>query len=59
MDGTQAINENAQNTLEFSKYNEQIIADLANLEIEQERHINRIIYNTFMASSGLIEHDDL
>lgn len=53
------VPENIQTTLEFSKYNEQIIADLANLEVEQEKQIYKIIYNTFASPSGLIEHDDL
>ena len=59
MDPSQNPNDNMQTTLEFSKYNEQIIADLANLEMEQEKQIYRIIFATFMNNSGLIEHEDM
>lgn len=43
----------------FLNNNEQIIADLANLEMEQERQIFQIVYDTFKASSGYAEFNDL
>jgi hypothetical protein len=51
------MNEDMHTT--FLNNNEQIIADLANLELEQERQIFNIIYDTFKAPSGLIELPDL
>jgi hypothetical protein len=43
----------------FLNNNEQIIADLAHLEMEQERQIFQIIYDTFKSVSGYAEFDDL
>ncbi|CAI2359473.1 unnamed protein product [Moneuplotes crassus] len=51
------INEVMHST--FLNNNEQIIADLANLEIHQERQIFRIIFDTFKANPGVVEFDDL
>lgn len=57
LDPSHNLNEDMHST--FLNNNEQIIADLANLEIEQEQQIFRIIFNTFVGQSGLIEHEDL
>lgn len=54
---SQNLNDDMHST--FLNNNEQIIADLANLEIEQERQIFQIIYDTFKAPSGLVEFNDL
>lgn len=43
----------------FLHNNEQIIADLANLELEQERQIFQIVFDTFSAQGGLAELEDL
>ena len=53
----QPPNEDMHST--FLNNNEQIIADLANLEMEQERQIFRIIFDTFKTSSGVVEFEDL
>lgn len=58
MDGpSQQMNEDMHTT--FLNNNEQIIADLANLEAEQERQIFQIIYDTFKGRSGFAEYNDL
>lgn len=54
---SQNLNDDMHST--FLNNNEQIIADLANLEMEQERQIFQIIYDTFKAPSGLAEFNDL
>jgi hypothetical protein len=43
----------------FLNNNEQIIADLANLEMEQERQIFKIIFDTFGVGHGIAEFKDL
>lgn len=43
----------------FLNNNEQIIADLANLEKEQEHQIFKIVYDTFSGQSGYAEFNDL
>jgi protein tyrosine phosphatase len=53
----QNMNDDMHST--FLNNNEQIIADLAHLEMEQEKAILRIIYNTFQGNSGLVEFEDL
>lgn len=54
---SQQMNEDMHST--FLKNNEQIIADLSNLEMEQEKQIFHIIYDTFSAPSGVAEFNDI
>jgi hypothetical protein len=51
------MNEDMHST--FMQNNEKIIADLANLEMEQERLISKVIYDTFWSSSGIAQLNDL
>ena len=53
----QNINDDMHST--FLHNNEQIIADLANLEIEQEKQIFQIVYDTFNNDHGLTDLENL
>jgi len=53
----QNINDDMHST--FLHNNEQIIADLANLEIEQEKQIFQIVFDTFINDHGLTDLENL